>query len=176
MNERALGRVLLKLLGIYYLVAIASGSVQLLNTVGLDWSEGRLFWATSGLTIVVLGAAASTLLLNTDGIASRLFPDTVADSDPPATDQLQRALLVGVGVFLVADALPSLAHDLGTLLWYAGAERQEQLEDFLPSLRTSIVDGLLRMVIGTSICLGPRTILGWIGRLRVLRRSQGALD
>lgn len=173
MSTRELGRVALKVLGVYWGVSAIGGLLPALSLLKMPEESflpiGRTSTVASAFGGVVFWAvAAAFLLIEGDALADRLFAQAPADVPYGATRPLVHAGVAVVGVALAASGLADTVRLIVEILWYLGADRREYFQDRM--LLTSLPQtgtGVLAFLVGTVVALRAERIAARVVRERV---------
>ncbi|MDH3523872.1 MAG: hypothetical protein OES32_09825 [Acidobacteriota bacterium] len=166
-----LASVLLKILGIYWIV---SAVLMVPNVLALRSMTGEQYdgvpgsetvFTTQLLTAVFVFGVGASLLLATRSVVRALFSGPREPAPPIGSSSLQAVGFSLIGVWLLAYALPTLASNGVVLLALSKGGRELERAGYLEANWTSLLPPFFEAAIGLWLLLGARRLsAAWHGR------------
>lgn len=180
MTARDLAKVLLKVLGIYYLISGLFAALQVANF--LTWKGGPSGFSTGGPFVVVssvdaLGmfAVGIVLLVHTEMVLRLLFRDLDSTEGPPATALTYQAVGFSiVGILLVAYSVPQLVASGVILVALSEGGRELERATYLRDGWMQLVGDGFEAIAGTVLFFGARGLAALWSRQRPTRAATPA--
>lgn len=164
MTARDLATIVLRVLGIVYLVNAFSGILQWVNVRAFQGvpgfvdtgTGGAMLQATTLVHAAVLGTLGLAFLVNTKILIRWLFPE-LGDGALGATGkELHRLAFAVVGVIIAASAAPHAVAALLEVFWYLAGKRRHLFADVMGQEWIRYSQTLLGVVAGLVVyALGP---------------------
>jgi hypothetical protein len=144
------------------------------STAEIDFAEQAGLMAASFranlIAQLTAAAVAAFLWFQSETIARRVTRNVPAPTDQKASVaplDLQRAVLVGVGIYLVAYAVPDLA-DLA-VGYYSVPEGFQTTTHYMGNMKARAIGVAIQIAIGLALVLGSEGISNLIDRVRASR-------
>ena len=178
MTIRALGTLLLKLMGLTWLiggfVSLANMLVMVVQTPGSgDGGMDRYVRMTGGLTAVLLIAVGTLLLLGADRIVRMIYPDAEAETpivpDRYSVAELQSVVFGGVGAFLAITALRQVAELVYAIARQPAWDTTGTLRFAMESRQEDLAGAAVQLVFAVVLLFSRSALAAGWARLRPMK-------